>query len=465
MSGLFGGLEIGKRALATHQLWLTTIGHNIANVNTPGYTRQRVAIATSDPFEHRIGPVGTGVKAVNVNHVRDLFLNQQFRQNNKQLGRWNAMNKTLAQIEALFAEPSDDSLSGLLNEFWDSWSDLANNPENSGGRNSLKEKTNLLTTAFHRIYNQLSTLRKNVDEEIALTVEEINLRTDEIASLNLQISKVELGGENANDLRDKRDLLIDELSDYVDVNMMEMENGLATVYIGSLAIVDGVSSYRLDTYKTGAGATSANQIVWEGTKKSIKVLDGQIKGAIDLRDMVIPEYLQALDDMAEALVTNVNTLHQTGYGLDGTTTGINFFNSTRISAADISLSGDIANDINNIAASLSGEVGDNRNALAISDLRSSMLMSRGTSTISGFYQSLIGKIGVDTSKARNLKEDYGLLVAQTDNSRQSVQGVSLDEEMVQMIKYQHAFDAAARIITTMDQAMEVVINRMGVVGR
>ncbi len=465
MSGLFSGLEIGKRALSTHQLWLNTIGHNIANVNTPGYTRQRVAITTTDPFDNPVGPVGSGVQAININHIRDLFLNQQYRQDNKQLGRWNAMNKALGQIESLIAEPSDDSLSGLLNEFWDSWSDLANNPENSGSRNALKENTNLLTAAFHRIYNQLSTLKENVDDEIAMSIEDVNTRADQIASLNAQISRTESGGENANDLRDKRDLLIDELSQYVDVNTIEMENGQTTVFIGSLAIVDGTSSYRLGTYKAGAGATAVNEIVWEGTKRSIKVLNGQLKGAVDLRDSVIPEYSQALDDMAEALVTNVNALHQTGYNLDGTTTGINFFNPTHVSAADISLSGDIANDVNNIAASLSGEVGDNRNALAISDLRNSLLMSRGTTTISDFYQSLVGKIGMDTGKSQNLKEDYELLVTQTENSRQSVQGVSLDEEMAQMIKYQHAFDAAARVITTMDEALDVVINGMGVVGK
>ena len=298
-----------------------------------------------------------------------------------------------------------------------------------------------------------------------MSIEDVNTRADEIASLNAQISRTESGGENANDLRDKRDLLIDELSQYVDVNTIEMENGQATVFIGSLAIVDGTSSYRLGTHKAGAGATAVNEIVWEGTKRSIKVLNGQLKGAVDLRDSVIPEYLQALDDMAEALVTNVNALHQTGYNLDGTTTGIDFFNPTHISAANISLSGDIANDVNNIAVSLSGEVGDNRNALAISDLRNSLLMSRGTMTISGFYQSLVGKIGMDTGKSQNLKEDYELLVTQTENSRQSVQGVSLDEEMAQMIKYQHAFDAAARVITTMDEALDVVINGMGLVGR
>jgi flagellar hook-associated protein 1 FlgK len=465
MSGLFTGLEIGKSALSTHQLWLNIIGHNIANVNTPGYTRQRVSMTTSDPFDHPVGPVGTGVKAINVEHIRDLFLNQQYRQDNRELGRWNSMNKTLSQIESLFTEPSDESLGGILNDFWDSWSDLANYPENSGSRNSLVEKTNLLTAAFHRIYNRLRTLRDNVDEEISLSVDAINQRTDEIASLNAQISRAEVGGENANDLRDKRDLLIDELSEYVDVNTLEMVNGQTSVYIGSQAIVDGISSYQLGTYETGAKNTSINEVVWKGTKRSVKILNGQIKGSIDLRDSVIPEYMQALDDMAQALVTSVNAVHQTGYSLDGSTTGINFFSPTRISAADICLSSDITNDIDNIAASLSGEVGDNRNALAISDLRNSLLLTRGTTTISSFYQSLIGKIGGDTSESQNLRDDYELLVAQTESSRQSVQGVSLDEEMTQMIKYQNAFDAAARVITTMDEALDTVINGMGVVGR
>lgn len=465
MSGLFAGLEIGKSALSTNQLWLNIIGHNIANVNTDGYTRQRVTTTTSNPYDHAVGPVGTGVTSVNVNHVRDLFLNQQYRQDSKELGRWDYMNKTLSQIESLFDEPSDDSLGSLITQFWDSWSDLANNPEDSGYRNSLIENSNLLTSSFHRIYDQLTTLRDNVDDEIALSVDAINLRTDEIASLNAQISRAELGGENANDLRDKRDLLIDELSEYVDVNTLEMANGQTTVYIGAMAVVDGISSFHIDTTEVSADNTSVNQIVWEGTKRSIKISNGQLKGAIDLRDSVIPEYLDALDDMAAALVTGVNAVHRTGYSLDGSTTGLNFFSSIRTSASNICLSSNIIDDINNIAASLSGEVGDNRNALTISDLRNSLLMSRGTMTMSGFYQSLIGKIGTDTSQSTNLKEDYELLVAQTENSRQSVQGVSLDEETAQMIKYQNAYDAAARLITVMDEALDTVINGMGIVGR
>nr|MBN2276235.1 flagellar hook-associated protein FlgK [candidate division Zixibacteria bacterium] len=464
MAGLFEGLELGKRALATHQLWLNTIGHNIANVNTPGYTRQRVTITTTTPSDNPAGPVGTGVQATEILQVRDLFLNQQYRQQNSSLGQWTSLEKTLTQIESLFNEPDGDSLSGLMDDFWNSWSDLANNPESLAARTSLKEQTNLLTSSFHRLYSQLNDLRASVDNDVTLAVENINSISAEIADLNVQISRTELGGDNANDLRDKRDLLIEGLSEYVDVNVSEQKNGTATVYIGSLAIVDGSSSYKIGTYKAGTENATISKVTWAGTTKEIKILNGELSGLIETRDEIIPEYMAALDDMAASLAASVNALHQTGYGLDGST-GISFFDMSDVSASGLSLNSIIENDVNNIAASQSGAIGDNSNALAIADLRNSRFMSRGTATISEFYQGLVGQIGVETGKATTLKENYSLLTSQIDNSRQSVQGVSLDEEMAQMIKFQHAYDAAARIITVMDEALDTVILGMGVVGR
>jgi flagellar hook-associated protein 1 FlgK len=464
MAGLFNAIEIGKRALATNQLWLNTIGHNIANVNTPGYTRQRVTITTTQPFDHPVGPVGTGVKATDIRQIRDLFLTQQFRQENKALGKWTSMDKTLSQIEALFNEPNSDSLGDLMDKFWASWSDLANNPESVAARSALVEQGNILATGFNRIYRQLLDIEASVDEDVNLTVLEVNNLAEELASLNMQIARSELGGENANDLRDKRDYLIDQLSELVDINVAEQDNGTATVYIGALAIVEGTSAFRIGTYKSGAGATAVSQVVWEGTTKSIKVHDGRLRGLLDTRDDVIPEYMQALNDLTETLITNVNALHQTGFGLDGST-GWNFFSTIDMSAAGIRVAGEIQNDVNRIAASQSGEVGDNRNALAIADLRNAGLMSRGSATMGEYYRGLIGRVGVETDKATSLKENYELLVTQLENARQSVQGVSLDEEMTQMIKFQSAYDAAARVITTMDEALETVVNKMGIVGR
>ena len=464
MAGLFDGLELGKRALNTHQLWLNTIGHNIANVNTPGYTRQRVNISTTPPQELPQGMVGTGVSADNIRHVRDLFLNRQYRNENKSLGQWTGQEKILSQIEALFTEPNAESLGDLLDKFWAGWSDLANNPESVGARTALKEQTNLLTSGFHRIYSNLQDLRKSVDVEIVLTVDNVNSLASEIASINQQIARTELGGQKANDLRDRRDYLIDQLSEFVDVNVAEQKNNTATVYIGSLAIVDGTTSFRIDTRKVGAGEVTSSEIVWEGTTRTIKNLNGQLKALVDARDQIVPQYLSKLDAMAQALITNVNTQHQKGIGLDGSI-GLNFFDPRNFGAATISLNDTIANNVIKIAASQGGEVGDNVNALAIADLKNASVLMRNTASLSEFYNSLIGEIGVNTGKAKNLKENYELLVGQLDNARQSVQGVSLDEEMAQMIKYQHAFDAAARVITTMDQALETVIKGMGIVGR
>jgi len=464
MAGLFDGLEIGKRALATHQLWLNIIGHNIANVNTPGYTRQRVDISTTYPMDHPVGLIGTGVTATDVHHIRDLFLNQQFRAENRSLGRWSSAEKAISQVEALFAEPNSDALGDLIDKFWNSWTELGNNPESMAARTSLKEQTNLLCSSLNRLYRHIDNLRSSVNNEISLAVDKINTLTAEIASLNMQIGRAELGSARANDLRDQRDLLIDEMSQYVDVNSREDNNGMTTVYIGAMVVVDGSSSYALDTVQDKNGEKSVDEVIWKGTTRKIKILDGQIKGLIDVRDQEIPGYLAALDELAKSLVENVNAVHRSGYGLDGTT-GLDFFDPDRVSAADIRINAEIDRVPARLAASQSGEVGDNRNALAIADLRNVKVLMGGTATIGEFYNSVIGLIGIDAAKAKTHKNNYQLLVAQLANARESVQGVSLDEEMTQMIKFQHAYDAAARVITTMDQSLETVIKGMGIVGR
>ncbi len=465
MSGLFNGLEIGKRALATSQLWLNTIGHNIANVNTPGYTRQRVNITSTYPLRHKVGPVGTGVTAVNIEHMRDLFLNNQFRNENTSLGNWSAISKTVSQIENLFNEPNDNSLGDLINTFWDTWGEFASSTDPDTVRDTLRTNTNNLTSAFHRIYNEIVDLKKSVNADIELSIAQINTYTTEIASLNRQISHTELGIEKANDLRDQRDLLIDKLSQYVNVNVVEQNNGTATVLIGALTIVEGNHSFNLDTIKSRSGSVAINEIVWEGSKSPIKITDGELKGLLDTRDEIIPDYLASLDEIAQTIVTNVNELHRTGYNPAGDT-GINFFDPEGLSAENISLSDDIQNNSFNIAAAIDIDApGDNRNALAIADLKHARLMKKDTITIAGYYQSFVGAMGVEVSQANNLQNSYKLLVEQLENSRQSVQGVSLDEEMAQMIKYQHAYDAAARVITSMDQALSTVIKDMGIVGR
>ncbi len=463
MAGLFSGLELGKRALATHQLWLNTIGHNISNVNTPGYTRQRVNITTTLPEEHYAGMLGTGVTATDIKNIRDLFLNQQYRDENKNLGQWASREKMLSRIEGIFMEPSTDSLGDLLEKFWTSWMDLGNNPESIAARATLKEQSNLLTDGFHRRYEQLKDLQSSINTDIESIIQEVNTMADEVASLNQQIVQSELGEISANDLRDRRDYLIDQLSQFIDVNSSEQANGAEYVYIGALMIVDESSAIHIGTRDKAGEGFAVSELVWEGTTKTIKNLKGELKGLIETRDTTIPRYLSDLDDLARMLVSEVNRIHSVGYDLNGSA-GINYFDENFLSAVNIRLSQDVTNDVTKIAASVSGAIGDNSNALAIVDLRKALLMTRGTATMEEFYNTIVGQVGIDTNKAVQLRENHALLVEQIENARQSVQGVSLDEEMAQMIKYQHAFDAAARVITTIDEALDTVINNMGVVG-
>lgn len=462
MAGLFQGLELGKRALLTHQLNLQTIGHNIANVDTPGFRRQRVSFQSSLPEQSLKGPVGTGIQAVGVRHIRDVFLTEQYRKDNRELGQWTYKEKTLSQIEAAFGEPSDTALSSLITDFFDSWESLARGDE--GAQAAIIEQANLLTNGFHELSNNLINLQDSIDSDLVMTTSKINSLTSEIANLNKQIKRSELDGDSANDLRDIRDYAVDRLSELIDVNTHENAKGDMIVYIGAMAIVDQDSNHELDTRVVNMDGRVRHELIWKDTEVTIKNLNGQLKGLIESRDEMIPRYLRQLDDIAATLVQQVNAIHRTGYGADGST-GLNFFDPARLSAVDIRLNTEVAGDSSKIAFSQSGEEGDTRTAKAIANLKTAEVMNNNTASIHGFYSQLVGSLGVEVNQAKSFAENYSVLVNQIENEKLAVQGVSLDEEMANMVKFQHAYDAAARVITTMDQALDTVIHGMGVVGR
>lgn len=463
MPGLMAGLEVGKRALLTTQVSLQTIGHNIANVNTPGFTRQRVTITSTYPEEGIYGQVGTGVTALGVRQVRDLFLGAQYREAKKSQGQWEYKGKTLSQIESLFNEPNDASLNDLLNGFFDSWSELATNSDSSNNRKLILAEANQLINGIKQLAQKLNDLRTSIDNDMVTMTKEINQIARGIASINDQIKTQELDGQTANDLRDQRDYLTDQLAELVDVRVIEKDNGATIVQMGGMALVDGGDAFEIGADLQNRNGQPISQLVWEGTTVSLKNDNGQLAGLIQSRDELIPQYQAQLDELARTLVTEVNAIHSTGYGIDGTT-GFNFFDPNFTDALTIRISPAIADDINKIAAGVTLD-GDNEIALQLSELRNMAVMSGGTQTISDFYSSLIGTLGVESQEAGSFTSNYELLAQQIDNNRQSVQGVSLDEEMANLVKYQHAYDAAARVITTMDQALETVISKMGIVGR
>lgn len=468
MPGLFQGLEIGKRALLTHQLNLQTIGHNISNVNTPGYSRQRVNITSTSPEQQAYGSIGTGVTAQDIRHARDYFLSQQYRQATKSLGQWSYKHKTMTQVESVFNEPQSDSVSDLLDGFWNAWSDLSTQASST---NAATARTNVLGEAtklvngLHELAGRLQNLRDSVDQDLQNYTNEINKYTAEIAQLNQQIAGAELGGQPANDLRDQRDLLTDQLASMIDVRVTEKPNGTTLVSMGAMVLVDSSDAFPIGSNVVNREGHPIHELVWKGTQVKLTNLNGELHGLIESRDKILPRYIDELNTLTRTIVERVNSIHISGYGA-ADSTDVPFFDPNFTEAATIRINQVILQDSNKIAASSTPSPAfDNAIALAISELRNLQVMDKNTTTMGDYYTSLVGKLGIETSEASAFSQNYELLVQQVDNSRQSVQGVSLDEEMANMIKYQHAYDAAARVITTMDEALDTVIHGMGTVGR
>jgi flagellar hook-associated protein 1 len=460
MYGANVGLEIGKRALMAQQLALNIAGNNIANVNTPGYTRQQAILKNSLPLQLPFGSGGTGVDIAEIRRNRSYFLDQQLRGETQKLGKWSLLSQSWTQVESIFNEPDDTGLSGQLDKFWTSWQDLANNPESQAARIAVKEQTVLLTNSFHHLSTQLNDMQVSIDNDISQTTTDVNSYASQIADLNQSIVTSELTGAKANDLRDRRDELVDELSQLVDVSTNEQNDGSVTVYMDSMALVEGNSHQNLTTTTESNGTSVVHTVRFGGVGIDLGKIGGKLEGMINTRDDVIMKKSQELDNLATGIAKAVNGIHRAGIGGNGST-NIDFFDPKMKGASDINLNSVIVDNVAYIAAGKNGQAGDNSNALDISALRNSMSMSGDKSTFGDYYNSVIGEVGTRTKEASSVEQNQQALVTQIENSRQSVGGVSLDEEMANMIQYQHAYEAAARIISTMDSTLNTIINGMG----
>lgn len=474
MYSSFLGIEIGKRGLFAHQRAQNTVSHNVNNANTPGYSRQRVI---NESIYTRYGAgvqwqVGTGVKVSDVNRIRDDFSDMQFRNENSALGYWHIQRDVLKQVEAVFNEPSDIGISAVFNDFWKSIETLSKDASSQEARETVKESAVTLTTTINHAAKQLSDIQKDINYRISVKVDEINSIAKQIAQINAEIQELEISGVAAPDLRDKRDLLVDELSGYVDLTTYEDENGLFTVNVGGAILVKGNDCATME-FKESTDPYEPPKIVWKDYGDApVNLIRGELKALEDLRDEKVGKYLQDLRTFATTFAEAFNKVHGEGYDLYGEK-GQDFFvinkydNSTEI----LQVKSDIVNDPSKIAAAKTytengGVPGDNRNALALSDLRNEMLkFGDREATVDDFYGALVSKIGVDSREAKRMTESQYFMVSQINERRKSISGVSLDEEMTNMILNQHAYTAAVRTITTIDEMIDTVVNRMGIVGR
>jgi flagellar hook-associated protein 1 FlgK len=458
MSNIYGLLSVGRVALATQQKAIDVTGNNIANVNTPGYSRQRLNMESTDPVRYGTGQMSSGVRAnKKIDRMYDQFLGTQINNENQTLGKWEAQKNSLEKVEMIFNEASGNGLNQAMGDFWNAWQDLANNPSGHVERVELLARSQTMAGMFNETASDLEQTGKDMDTNIKGTVDEINLLAKEIADLNEKILKAEVGWHSANEFREQRDLVLKDLSGFIDINSFEDNQGHMTVLTGGgHPLVEGFSSYELTTEINAGGHYNVEWIDSNGNKTDISgnISGGKLKGWIETRDVAAPDYLDRMDSLAASIMTEVNTLHWAGFDLNNNSEG-DFFSGT--SALNMAVDSALLADTDLIAAgSLSGDPGDNGKALAIAELQNSI--SIGSSTFDDYYNSIVSDVG---SSVKNAGMNYNHQASVTDqlaNYRETVSGVSLDEEMVNLVKFQHAYDAAAKLISTVDEMLATLMN-------
>jgi len=458
MSNIVGLLDLGRSALMASQKALQTTGHNIANVNTPGYTRQRVNLAASPPLQQSApGQMGSGVTAVEVTRIYDHFVAGQILEEQQALGRWQARQEALQDAEMAFDIREGTGLDAALGEFWAGWQDLINSPGGNTERVALLSVGEGLAETFRRVDADLRRQQANLDDSIDAAVVQVNDQIEQLAELNRQIGEVEAGGQNANDLKDRRDLLLKDLSERIDVRTFEDAQGQVAVRLADgRPLLEGGVTWKLVTAPDSSGHS---RIYWSDSGSGLvdvtsRIEGGKLGGWLEVRDVELVDYRSRLDTLAVALMDEVNAQHTAGFDRLGRP-GLDFFSGS--GAADLSVNAAVAGEPDRVAAAATaaGAPGDNANAVAIAAIQNAAIV--GSTTLDDAYSALVGDVGLNARISKDFFQHKTAMTAALENRRQSVSGVSLDEEMLNLVKFQHAYEAAAKLVTTVDEMLETVM--------
>ncbi len=551
------GLGIAMSGLFANQRAINVTSHNVSNANTEGYSRQRMDTVAYRPDElpGNLGTLGTGTDVTAVKQIRDLFLDFKYRSENSKLEEWTSKFEVLKNIDGILNEPSDSSIGRLMDDFFSSLQEVSKHAESLSVRTLVRERGMALVKGMSGMATAFKKLQSDLNFEFGVAVDDINGYAQQIADLNKVIFETELDGGFANDARDQRNLVLDKLSKYTNIDVYQDNYDRFHVSVGGHMLV---SHYRADSLKLERRETRKNpddvdgiyDVRWKDDSP-FATITGDIKGLTDIRDNIdgdnkgVPYYLDRLNVFMDRIVSEMNRVHTQGYDLHGEK-GKNFFTingmksdefddylkkkglngsaaiditdvidkavseykvehpnmgesekakiiaSTigsyidnnpqyknksvhtvngrylvvdRLSADQINISPNIE-DVSSIAASKSqSEVPRNGdNVLLMADIRHNVELYDWGSP-DDYVKSLISNLGVSGDAAKNLKNNQKLLVNQININRESIMGVSLDEEMSNVIKYQHAYSANARMINTIDEMVDLVVNRLGLVGR
>lgn len=457
MPSINGILDIGRQALYAQQTNIQVTGDNIANVNTAGYTRRRTNLVTSPQLDDpNVGQIGSGVTVAQVARVYDRFIGGQINSAASEMGRWEAQEKAVSRVETVFNEAEGYGLNQAMSDFWNAWQDLANNPSGASERAVLAAKSSYLGDTFQQMRRDLTRIQQDLDTQVAETVGEINTMATRLAELNTEIVNIEQNGQLANAQRDQRDVLLRDLSGLISFTSAEAANGSVTVTLDDGNQLVGPAPFGQLTTAANA-ATGLSDIVWDtapGTALNSGISGGKLRGWLDARDTIAAGAVSQLDALAGDIISRVNAQHAAGWDLTAST-GSGFFSGS--SAADIAVDAAIIADPRRIAAAADagGLPGGGGNAIAIANLQNAGTMSGATYDDS--YNGLVGSVGIEVAKAASYYSYQESSLTQLEQYRDSVSAVSIDEEMVKLVEFEHAYNAAAKLISTVDQMMDTLL--------
>ncbi len=447
MPGLSHTLDVARRAMSAQQAVLTVVGHNIANANTAGYTRQIGHLSALQPSVYGGVTFGNGVIFDSVQRNRNSALDNELRNETSLHSYWDTRAGELGRIEQMLGEPSDSGLAAVLDNYFSAWADLSNDPSAPTRQATVREQGRVLSDRFRSMSQRLTHMQEEMRTEIGIQVEQFNLLLSEVRTLTTSIRASALRGVGASDLLDKRDAILDELAQVAEIQYGERGDGDFYLRVDGKLILDQTTFHPLELVQQdrSSGSTYHLRI---GSGAEVVVRQGSLGAFFEMHDESFPEFAVQLDTLAMAVIDNVNAIHRSG------PSRVDFFAGT--GAADMTISAALRDDLTAINTSTSGLAGDNDIALAIAALRDAKLLTSNSATPGEFWNSVIGRTGVASREAQLQKETLGLTTAALAERREQSGGVSLDEEMANLIQTQQAYIAAVRLFEIVGSMMEVL---------
>jgi flagellar hook-associated protein 1 FlgK len=460
MASSFGSINTALNSLYAQRRGLDVTGQNIANANTEGYTRQRVEMqsqvgSVTPALWAQTDGLGTGVAVSDVQRLRDEYLENRGRAEHGNSAYLTQQSAAYSSIEDTFGEPADTALQASLGDMWNAWNDVANNPKDKAARSALLQQSSTVADGLNSAHKSLAGQYSQNRTSLQAYVDDVNTTAKTVAQLNDTIVKATATGLSVNELADRRDLAVMHLSELTGASASKRANGAMDVFVGNSTLVSEFTTRGLEV--SGAArledqAADPMTLRWADTKTPAGA-GGTMGAMVDTMTSIIPDISAALDQVAGKLAATVNAAHSAGYSADGST-GLDFFTGTTAGAIKVAIT-----DPDQVATSSGPASADNSIADGLADL------GIATDGPDADYQSMIGQLGVAAQASSRRSDIQTNVTEQVDASRESVSGVNLDEEMTHLLTYQRGYEAASRVLTTIDSMLDQLINRTGLVGR